>query len=50
MIQVYQEKNKANTSKAKKKFCLSLHYDGDDSYFYVNKAEIGKFKANDNIS
>ena len=49
---MYQEKNKANTStsKAKKKFCLSLHYDGDDSYFYVNKAEICKFKANDNIS
>ena len=50
MIQVYQEKNKGKTSKAKKKFCLSLHYDGDDSYLYVNKAEICKFKANNNIS
>ena len=47
---VQQEKNNVNISKAKKKFCLSLHYDGDDSYSYVNKAEVCKFKANDNVS
>ena len=39
-----------NFSKAKTKFCLSLHYNGDDSYVYVNKTEICKSKANDNIS
>ena len=47
---VQQEKNNVNIRKAKKKFCLSLHYDGDDSYSYVIKAEICKFKANDNVS
>ena len=33
--------NKINTnfSKAKSKFCLSLHYDGDDSYLYINKTD-----------
>ena len=28
----------------------NLHYIGDESYLYVNKTEICKFKANDNIS
>ena len=32
------------------KFCLSLHYNGDESYFYVNKTEICKLKAKDKIS
>ena len=32
-------------SKAKIKFCLSLHYDGDKSYSFVNGIEIYKFKA-----
>ena len=31
----------------KKKFCLSLHYKGANSYFFVNGAEIYKFKAKD---
>ena len=31
-------------------FCLSLHCNGDESYLYVNKTEIFKFKAKDNIS
>ena len=35
-------------SKAKTKFCL--HYSADKSYLYVNKTEICKLKANDNIS
>ena len=36
--------------KAKGTFCLSLHYNSDESYLHVNKIEICKFKANDNIS
>ena len=30
-----------------KKFCLSLHYNGGSSYFFVNGAEIYKCKAKD---
>ena len=30
-----------------KKFCLSLHYNGDNSYLFVNATEIIKFKAKD---
>ena len=26
-------------------FCLSLHYDGDNSYLFVNGNEVTKFKA-----
>ena len=29
---------------------LKWHYNGDGSYLYVNKTEIYKFKAKDNIS
>ena len=29
-----------NFSKVKTKVCLSLHYNGDESYLYVNKTEI----------
>ena len=47
---VQQEKNSINFSNAKAKFCLSLRYNGDESYLYVNKKEICKFKASDNIS
>ena len=32
---------------AKKKFCLSLHYNGANSYLFVNGTEICKFKAKD---
>ena len=28
-------------------FCLSLHYNGDNSYLFVNAKEIHKFKAKD---
>ena len=31
----------------KKKFCLSLHYNGANSYLFVNGTEICKFKAKD---
>ena len=33
-----------NFSKAKSKFCLSLHYTGDNSYLLVDWKEIYKFK------
>ena len=29
------------------KFCLSLHYNGANSYLFVNGTEIIKFKAKD---
>ena len=31
----------------KKKFCLSLHYNGANSYLFVNGTEICKFKVKD---
>ena len=45
-----KKKNSINFSKANTKFCLSLHYNGNESYLYVNKTEIQKFKGKDNIS
>ena len=36
-----------NFTVAKKKFCLSLHYNGANSYLFVNDTEIIKFKAKD---
>ena len=36
-----------NFTVTKKKFCLSLHYNGANSYFFVNGTEIYKFKAKD---
>ena len=45
-----QEKITINFSKTKKKFCLRLHCNGDETYLYVNKTKICKFKANDYIS
>ena len=34
-------------TKANTKFCLSLHYNGANSYLFVNGKEIHKFTAND---
>ena len=34
-----------NFSKAKAKFCLSLHYNSDNNYLFVNGKEIYKFKT-----
>ena len=34
-----------NFTVTKKKFCLSLHYNGANSYLFVNGTEIDKFKA-----
>ena len=36
-----------NFSLTRKKFCLSLHYNGANSYLFVNGTEIYKFKAKD---
>ena len=34
-----------NFSKAKTKFCLSLHYNSNNSYLFINGIEIYKFKS-----
>ena len=36
-----------NFTKENTKFCLSLHYNGANSYLFVNGTEIIKFKAKD---
>ena len=36
-----------NFTTTNKKFCLSLHYNGVNSYLFVNGTEIYKFKAKD---
>ena len=36
-----------NFTKENTKFCLSLHYSGGNSYFFVNGTESIKFKAED---
>ena len=41
-----EKKISINFSKAKTKFCLSLHYNGDNNYLFVNGKENFKFKAN----
>ena len=43
---IYAEKMYSpNFTVANKTFCLSLHYNGDDSYLFVNGKEVIKFKA-----
>ena len=36
-----------NFTATRKKFCLRLNYNGDNSYLFVNGTEIIKFKAKD---
>ena len=36
-----------NFTVTKKKFCLSFHYNGANSYLFVNGTEIYKFRAKD---
>ena len=36
-----------NFTVTKKKFCLSLHYNGANSYLFVNGTETHKCKAKD---
>ena len=38
---------KINFTEKNKKFCLSLNYNGANSYLFVNGTEIHKFKAKD---
>ena len=51
MITLVQQKkkNSINFSKAKAKFCLSLHHSGVKSYFYVNKKDVNIIQGHDNI-
>ena len=43
---IYAEKMYSpNFTVANKTFCLSLHYNDDDSYLFVNDKEVIKFKA-----
>ena len=43
---IYAEKMYSpNFTVANKTFCLSLHYNGDDNYLFVNRKEDIKFKA-----
>ena len=45
---IYAEKMYSpNFSAENKIFCLSLHYNGDDSYLFVNGKEVTKFEAKD---
>ena len=36
-----------NFSKSNRKFCLSLHYSGSNSFLFANAAKIYQFKAKD---
>ena len=40
-----EKMSSTNFTVTKKKFCLSLHYNGANSYLFVNGTEIYKFKA-----
>ena len=42
-----EKKDSLNFTMTEKKFCLSLHYNGANSYLFANGEEIIKFKAND---
>ena len=45
---IYAEKlYSINFTKTNTKFCLSLHYNGSNSYLFVNGTEIHKFKTKD---
>ena len=42
-----EKKYSINFTATKNKFCLSLHYNRGNSYLFVNRTEIIKFKAKD---
>ena len=52
MVVLVQQKKKfsINFGNGNTKFCLSLHYNGDESYLHVIETEIYKSEAKDNIS
>ena len=39
-----EEQFSINFGKANTKFCLRLHYNGDDSYLFINGKEMFKYK------
>ena len=41
-----EAKYSINFSRLHRKFCLSLHYNGSNSFLFVNATKIYKFKAN----
>ena len=45
-----EKKISINFSKANTKFCLSLHYNVDNSYFLLIKKEIFRFKAHNKLN
>ena len=45
-----KKKISVSFSKAKTKFYLSLYYNGGNSYLFVNRKEMLKFKANNAMS
>ena len=50
-VSTAEKKVSISFSKARTKFCLSLHYNGDNSYFFVNGKEIYNLKVdNKNIN
>ena len=46
-IQLLRKNYSINFTKNNKKFCLSFHYNGANSYLFDNGTEIVKFKASD---
>ena len=42
-----EKKHSINFTESNKNFCLSLHYNGANSYLFVNGTEIVKFKGKD---
>ena len=41
---------KINLTEKNKEFCLNLHYNGANSYLFVNGTEIHKFKAKETVA
>ena len=41
-----EAKYSINFSRSQRKFCLSLHYNGTNSFLFVNATKIYQFKAN----
>ena len=51
VLPLQKKKFSINFSQTNTKFCLSLHYNSDDSYLFVNGKEIQTFKAdNKNVN
>ena len=42
-----EKRHSINYTGSRNKFCLSLHYNGDNRYLFVNDTEIIKFKGKD---